>query len=175
MKDIQVFKEMVEDFYNSIPQDKKIEMYEQHLKDTKARNKIREEILKNKDSSKIDRSILDNSILLSGKRKKKKLAMNEAKESFYNLKPLKLTEFIKSKIALMIIDSNWNFLLSGGLTLDEIGNIYSISKERIRQIENRVTAFVRSLNALKVLNKDGKVEDILDIAYNSVNRKVLVK
>lgn len=177
MKDIQVFKEMVDDFYNSIPQNKKIEMYDQHLKDTKTRNDVRKEILKNKDSSKIDQEMLNNSVLLANKRKrkKKKLAMNEAKESLYNLKPLGIVDFIKSKIALMIIDSKCNFLVNGDLTLEEIGLVYNISKERIRQIEDRAVAFARNLNALKTLNKDGKVEDILNMAYDSINRKVLVK
>ena len=50
--------------------------------------------------------------------------------SAYNSRPMDIMDFLKSKIALMLLDSNCNFLVSGGMNLEEIGEIYNISRER---------------------------------------------
>lgn len=124
--------------------------------------------MKNNNDDLIDSEMLNNSILLIGKRKQK---ANKEKTSVYNSRPMDIMDFLKSKIALMLLDSNLNFLVSSGMNLEEIGEIYNISRERVRQIENKSLVVFRNLNLLKALNVDNQIDDILDKALTSTNRK----
>lgn len=168
---IQVFKEMVDDFYNSIPNETKKEMYNKHLEDVEQKNKFIKEITSSKNNDMIDNDLLNSSKLLARKRK---INANKRDYSNYKIKPMDITDFIKNKIALMLMESNWNFLVSGGLNLDEVGQFYGICRERVRQIESRALKIFKNLNTLKQLNKDAKIEDILEMAYKNRSKRELV-
>lgn len=168
---IQVFKDMVDDFYNSIPNETKIKMYDEHLKDVERKNKVIKEITSSKNDDLIDNELLNSSTLLARKRK---INANKRDYSNYKIKPMDITDFIKNKIALMLMESNWNFLISGGLNLDEVGQFYGICRERVRQIESRALKIFKNLNTLKQLNKDAKIEDILEMAYKNRNKGISI-
>lgn len=74
----------------------------------------------------------------------------------------------------MLMESNWNFLISGGLNLDEVGQFYGICRERVRQIESRALKIFKNLNTLKQLNKDAKIEDIIEMAYKNRNKGISI-
>ena len=164
---IQVFKEMLDDFYNSIPNETKKKMHDEHLKDIEQKNKFIKEVTSSKNDDLVDNDLLNSSKLLARKR-----AINANKRDYsnYKIKPMDITDFIKNKIALMLMESNWNFLISGGLNLDEVGQFYGICRERVRQIESRALKTFKNLNTLKQLNKNDKIEDILDMAYRNRNK-----
>lgn len=168
---IQVFKEMVDDFYNSMPNETKKKMYDEHLKDIEQKNKFIKEVTSSKNDDLIDNELLNSSTLLARKR-----AINANKRDYsnYKIKTMDITDFIKNKIALMLMESNWNFLISGGLNLDEVGQFYGICRERVRQIESRALKIFKNLNTLKQLNKDAKIEDILDMAYRNRNKGISI-
>ena len=168
---IQVFKDMVDDFYNSIPNETKKEMYNKHLEDVEQKNKVIKEITSSKNDDLIDNELLNSSKLLARKR-----AINANKRDYsnYKIKPMDITDFIKNKIALMLMESNWNFLISGGLNLDEVGQFYGICRERVRQIESRALKIFKNLNTLKQLNKDAKIEDIIEMAYRNRNKGISI-
>ena len=168
---IQVFKEMVDDFYNSMPNETKKKMYDEHLKDIEQKNKFIKEVTSSKNDDLIDNELLNSSTLLARKR-----AINANKRDYsnYKIKPMDITDFIKNKIALMLMESNWNFLISGGLNLDEVGQFYGICRERVRQIESRALKIFKNLNTLKQLNKDAKIEDILEMAYKNRNKGISI-
>lgn len=168
---IQVFKEMVDDFYNSMPNETKIKMYDEHLEDVEQKNKFIKEVTSSKNDDLVDNDLLNSSKLLARKR-----AINANKRDYsnYKIKPMDITDFIKNKIALMLMESNWNFLISGGLNLDEVGQFYGICRERVRQIESRALKIFKNLNTLKQLNKDAKIEDILDMAYRNRNKGISI-
>lgn len=168
---IQVFKEMVYDFYNSIPNETKMKMYNEHLKDVEQKNKFIKEVTSSKNDDLIDNDLLNSSTLLARKRK---INANKRDYSNYKIKPMDITDFIKNKIALMLMESNWNFLISGGLNLDEVGQFYGICRERVRQIESRALKIFKNLNTLKQLNKDAKIEDIIDMAYKNRNKGISI-
>lgn len=168
---IQVFKEMVDDFYNSIPNETKKKMYDEHLKDVEQKNKFIKEVTSSKNDDLVDNELLNSSTLLARKRK---INANKRDYNNYKIKPMDITDFIKNKIALMLMESNWNFLISGGLNLDEVGQFYGICRERVRQIESRALKIFKNLNTLKQLNKDAKIEDILEMAYKNRNKRELV-
>lgn len=168
---IQVFKEMVDDFYNSMPNETKKKMYDEHLKDIDQKNKFIKEVTSSKNDDLIDNDLLNSSKLLARKR-----AINANKRDYtnYKIKPMDITDFIKNKIALMLIESNWSFLISGGLNLDEVGQFYGICRERVRQIESRALKIFKNLNTLKQLNKDERIEDILEMAYKNRNKGISI-
>ena len=168
---IQAFKDMVDDFYNSMPNETKKKMYNEHLKDVEQKNKFIKEVTSSKNDDLIDNDLLNSSKLLARKR-----AINANKRDYsnYKIKPMDITDFIKNKIALMLMESNWNFLISGGLNLDEVGQFYGICRERVRQIESRALKIFKNLNTLKQLNKDAKIEDILDMAYRNRNKGISI-
>ena len=168
---IQAFKDMVDDFYNSMPNETKKKMYNEHLKDVEQKNKFIKEVTSSKNDDLIDNDLLNSSKLLARKR-----AINANKRDYsnYKIKPMDITDFIKNKIALMLMESNWNFLISGGLNLDEVGQLYGICRERVRQIESRALKIFKNLNTLKQLNKDAKIEDIIDMAYRNRNKGISI-
>lgn len=168
---IQVFKDMVDDFYNSMPNETKQEMYNKHLEDVEQKNKFIKEVTSSKNDDMIDNDLLNSSTLLARKRK---INANKRDYSNYKIKPMDITDFIKNKIALMLMESNWNFLINGGLNLDEVGQFYGICKERVRQIESRALKIFKNLNTLKQLNKDAKIEDIIEMAYKNRNKGISI-
>lgn len=168
---IQVFKDMVDDFYNSMPNETKKKMYNEHLKDVEQKNKFIKEVTSSKNNDLVDNDLLNSSKLLARKRARN---ANKRDYSNYKIKPMDITDFIKNKIALMLMESNWNFLISGGLNLDEVGQFYGICRERVRQIESRALKIFKNLNTLKQLNKDDRIEDILEMAYKNRNKRELV-
>ena len=168
---IQVFKEMVDNFYSFIPNETKKKMHDEHLKDVEQKNKFIKEVTSSKNDDLIDNELLNSSTLLARKRK---INANKRDYSNYKIKPMDITDFIKNKIALMLMESNWNFLISDGLNLDEVGQFYGICRERVRQIESRSLKIFKNLNTLKQLNKDAKIEDILDMAYRNRNKGISI-
>lgn len=64
---IQVFKEMVDDFYNSMPNETKQEMYNKHLEDVEQKNKFIKEVTSSKNDDLIDNDLLNSSTLLRTK------------------------------------------------------------------------------------------------------------
>ena len=168
---IQVFKGMVDNFYSFIPNETKKKMYDEHLKDVEQKNKFIKEVISSKNDDLIDNELLNSSTLLARKRK---INANKRDYSNYKIKPMDITDFIKNKIALMLMESNWNFLISGGLNLDEVGQFHGICRERVRQIESRSLKIFKNLNTLKQLNKDAKIEDILEMAYKNRNKGISI-
>lgn len=168
---IQVFKEMVDSFHSFMPNETKEKLYNEHLEDVEQKNKFIKEVTSSKNDDLIDNELLNSSTLLARKRK---INANKRDYSNYKIKPMDITDFIKNKIALMLMESNWNFLINGGLNLDEVGQFYGICKERVRQIESRALKIFKNLNTLKQLNKDAKIEDILEMAYKNRNKRELV-
>lgn len=168
MENVQIFKNIVEQLYSSIPNEKKLEMYEQHKLEVDIKNKFKKSLIHSKDEDTTN-DILDKSILLN--KKKKILNKNYKSKDAYSMKYMPIIDYIKCKIVLMLLDSKYSYLVSGGLTLDEIGYLFDFSRERIRQVENNGLRIFKNIKLLKAMNLNKEIDDIVDSLYRSVKEK----
>lgn len=144
-------------------------MYDKYLITVKERESVKKKAIENKKKDSVDYDYLGSSILLQGRKKKeytKDVHHKSLKEPV-----MKITEYMKVKITLMLLDSSWNFLINDSLTLEEIGELFDLSRERVRQIERSAATKFKNLSLLKQLNINNEIETILEIAYGAVKRK----
>lgn len=133
----ETFKFLIDSFYAGMPSTKKKKLYDEYLLGVDKRNNFKKQMLQEKNGKKVG--------------------------NIYNEKVLKIEDALKAKIALLLLGSKYKYLVSGGLTLDETGQVFSITREGIRQIEARGLEVLKNPYVLKKANNSGTIDTIMEL------------
>lgn len=148
-EDVIVLKNILDMMVVSIPHSAKIDLLEEYKEDMANRNHITNKAY-------IAANISKGKKVNVSKKKKD----NEDKKK-YNEQKIKDTEVIRFKVLLKLFDCKYGKVMTNA-TLAEVGYVLGISREAIRQIENRVLAKFKNPNLLKELDKIKGISDIYE-------------
>lgn len=161
---VQVFKQLVDGFCNSISPELREKLYENHLDKVKERKQFLNEASK-KSFDESDTNMLDSSVLLKGKRKVRKSNANDKSYEAVIKKP----QLIRFEIILKLLETKYGELMQD-CTLEEIGFVIGTTRERVRQVLEMSFLKIKNPTILNRLNKNDSLESVMD--YIVLNRKI---
>jgi len=159
---VAIFRDILDELIALTPEHAKQELVMQYEEDYKKRCDFIDKIIfekkriKNINETEEEKS-LRNKIALATTSKKTR----RAKESGYKENKMMKKEIVRVKIFQLLRQSEYGHLVDE-CTLSDVAYIFNITRERIRQIENKCILFMKNPAVLKELSKDGKIESILD-------------
>lgn len=162
--EIQIFKQLVDEFCNSISPELRNELYNNHLNKVKERKQFLNEAGK-KSFDESDSNMLNSSVLLKGKRKVRKSNANDKSYEAVIKKP----QLIRFEVILKLLDTKYGVLMQD-CTLEEIGYVIGTTRERVRQVLEMSFIKIKNPTILTKLNKNDSLESVMD--YISLNRKI---
>lgn len=137
-----VFKFILEELVSKIPAWKKKKLYEKHCKRVEKRNTEKTRMIKTKNGSKRE----------------------------YAEKPMKEKDYIRFHVLLKLLETEYTAFVDD-CSLNEVGYIIGITRERVRQVEAAGILKIKSPNLLKRLNKNNAIETIMEYKEIAVTRK----
>lgn len=138
----KVFKFILDELVSKTPVWKKIKLYEQHCKKVEKRNAAKQKMIK-----------------VKGKSKKE-----------YSEKPMKQNIFIRFYILLKLLKTDYAAFIDD-CTLNEVGYIIGITRERVRQIEYQAIMKIKSPKLLQMLNNRNSIETVMEYKEIAIQRK----
>lgn len=137
-----VFKFIMEELVSKIPNWKRKKLYDRHCKRVEKRNTEKARMIKTK----------------NGSRKE------------YSEKPMKEKDYINFHVLLKLLESEYTSFIDD-CTLNEVGYIIGITRERVRQIEYQGIMKIKSPKLLQRLNHKNAIEAVIEYKEIAVQRR----